>query len=330
MKLTAWTSDIERAMEGGSIEEMREMLRRLHGEIQALREAERSPFEDPSWTFVHGHFTEILESVGLRSGRIAEIGGRHNSFRAEMPDYDFEFLSLYPDPEDPAVRIADITFCPQVPDESFDVVFSKAVMEHVARPWAAAREIRRILKPGGVVYHAAPFSYFYHGAPEDFWRFTPEAFKQLFDDFEHLHASFYSQGRRMNNQGSEANPIDKDGGAQFSVDAFGGWRENWTTLYAGRKTPEAAAAFRRRRREQLAIDAVKMLEEDGVAEAVLFERAADVVARVAFDAEGDLRIRPKPAQRMDPARVRSLWRQKRRLGMRPSANRAALRALLGN
>ena len=44
---------------------------------------------------------------------------------------------------------ADVAAMPQVPDGSVDIAYSRSVMEHLADPQAALREIHRVLKPGG-------------------------------------------------------------------------------------------------------------------------------------------------------------------------------------
>lgn len=322
-------SAVDRALERGEPEEMRSVLEQMRNQINALKQAERGPEgKMNSRDYVRDHFRQVLHDAGITSGRVAELGGPRNSFREEFPEYQFEFLSIFPDKRYPKVHVADITYCPQIPDESYDAIFSISVMEHVARPWAAAREIKRILKPGGVVYHAAPFSYFFHGAPMDFWRFTPSAFEQLFEDFEVLHASFYGANRRRNNMGSEANPVDKDGGQQFAVDAFGGWRENWTTLFAARKSQDAARRLNRRRIEQMAVDAVAMWRDRGVRGEEAYEKASDLLAWIRINAEGEPRRRSQPGHRMKPQKIRQLWRQRESLGLRPGPNRAALGALV--
>ena len=180
-------------------------------------------------------FTKYLLGAGIKTGKICEIGGPYNSFAQYMPDYEFEYISLYPDKNFNNIVVADASDCDYIPDEKYDAIFSVSVFEHIQKPWLAAKNLVRLLKPGGICYHSAPFSYFYHGAPADFWRFTPDAFKVLFSELRPLKAEFFGRNRRRDNRGSKFNRVDRDGGSEFSVDAFGGWRENWSTIFVGQK-----------------------------------------------------------------------------------------------
>jgi len=60
------------------------------------------------------------------------------------------------------------------PDETFDAVFSHGVIEHLAEPVRALREIRRVLKEGGVlgVRHADFGGFLLEPAPSPLDRFT--------------------------------------------------------------------------------------------------------------------------------------------------------------
>ncbi|MDO8733460.1 MAG: methyltransferase domain-containing protein [Actinomycetota bacterium] len=57
-------------------------------------------------------------------------------------------------------------------DDSIDLLFSIAVLEHVPDPHAAIAELVRVLKPGGQAYVFVPFIQGFHAAPYDFQRFT--------------------------------------------------------------------------------------------------------------------------------------------------------------
>lgn len=207
-------------------------------------------------------FKHHMVEAGITSGTICEIGGPHNSFAADLPDYDFEFLSLYPD-DAGKVLVADATQCEHVEGERFDAIFSVSVFEHISKPWKAAKNLSRLLKPGGICYQAAPFSYFYHGAPADFWRFTPDAMRLIFSDLKPLKSEFYGHNRRRDNRGSEVNAVDRDGGPQFSVDGFGGWRENWYTIYVGQKDEEYRLEQIKRGETQVIINLMKHLISNG-------------------------------------------------------------------
>lgn len=69
-------------------------------------------------------------------------------------------------------------------DDSFEVVVSQEVLEHLPDPFFVVEEIHRVLKPGGVFYCQVPFTISYHPGPTDFWRFTKEGLLQLFPEPE--------------------------------------------------------------------------------------------------------------------------------------------------
>ena len=75
--------------------------------------------------------------------------------------------------------VADISQNIPLPDDSVDVILTQEVLEHVANPLVAMREISRVLRPGGTLYLQVPFIIGYHPGPNDYWRFTREGIVQL-------------------------------------------------------------------------------------------------------------------------------------------------------
>lgn len=62
-------------------------------------------------------------------------------------------------------------------DESFDYVISNAVLEHVRDPFGAAREMTRVLKPGGEMFVHVPFLQPYHGYPHHHYNMTKDGLR---------------------------------------------------------------------------------------------------------------------------------------------------------
>jgi SAM-dependent methyltransferase len=71
----------------------------------------------------------------------------------------------------PAELLADGHHLP-FQSESLSAVVSTGTLEHVAEPARVLREIRRVLRDGGLVYLEVPFLQGYHADPDDYWRFT--------------------------------------------------------------------------------------------------------------------------------------------------------------
>ncbi|MBZ4036569.1 class I SAM-dependent methyltransferase [Flavobacterium sp. 17A] len=65
-------------------------------------------------------------------------------------------------------------------NESFDVVISTEVLEHVPNPDAYLSEVRRVLKPGGIFFFTVPFLMSLHEVPHDYYRYTPYALEMIF------------------------------------------------------------------------------------------------------------------------------------------------------
>ena len=70
-----------------------------------------------------------------------------------------------------------------LPDNCAGAVLLLETVEHVEYVSKALEEVFRILKPGGIVVMSSRLDFPIHAYPNDFWRFTPEAFKSLLKPF---------------------------------------------------------------------------------------------------------------------------------------------------
>jgi SAM-dependent methyltransferase len=69
-------------------------------------------------------------------------------------------------------------------DNEFDALLSTQVLEHTAKVRETVAEIRRVVKPGGLIYISVPLTFPEHGIPYDFYRFTRYGLMEVFKDFE--------------------------------------------------------------------------------------------------------------------------------------------------
>ena len=71
-------------------------------------------------------------------------------------------------------------------DDAFDMVFSQSVIEHVPDPFSYARELQRVLKPGGTILVDAPFMAPFHGYPDHYFNPTMNGLRRLFAGIEEV------------------------------------------------------------------------------------------------------------------------------------------------
>jgi len=134
----------------------------------------------------------------FRDMSIAEIGGGDSRILPQLAKTNrcfniepFEGADNGPKGE---VRITGVEnirttvgrFDPILKDASFDVVFSVSVVEHVADPEFSAflEDNIRILKPGGVMYHAIDM--YLSDSPTDFWRDRFEMYRKAVTERDDL------------------------------------------------------------------------------------------------------------------------------------------------
>jgi SAM-dependent methyltransferase len=94
---------------------------------------------------------------------------------------EFINVDMFPFPEVDIVALAtELPFR----DNSIDAAVSESVFEHVPDAYKVAREMVRVVKPGGYIYVSAPFIHPYHASPDDFNRWTISGLKHLFPDLD--------------------------------------------------------------------------------------------------------------------------------------------------
>ena len=164
-------------------------------------------------------------------GRLLDVGGGTGTpIRWMVGRYRVDALDIVPAV---GVIVGDICERTPIPAETYEIVTSFGTYEHLRRPWRAAEETARILKPGGLATVKTVYSWRYHPTPTDYFRFSHAALESIFEDagLDTIVSGYDLCHRREDRRGGKL-----EGGTDAApVDELGGWRENWVVFYAGRK-----------------------------------------------------------------------------------------------
>lgn len=139
---------------------------------------------------------------------------------------------------------------------SFDLVISFAVFEHLAMPWIVAEEISKILRVGGALAIETHFSFSEHELPWHFFQFNSNGLEVLFNQalgFETIDkgmdnpiigrfsssSSDYLRGRLVDNLYCHSSLIAKKVADVYS-DPFFNWREALPSILKETMYPSSA------------------------------------------------------------------------------------------
>jgi SAM-dependent methyltransferase len=109
-------------------------------------------------------FDQLLSAGATRTGTLLEIGGGTGDFLVEAEQRGFEATGVEFSQSSASATEARIKGRVlignledlKLADASFDVIANSDVIEHVRDPLAFAREMRRVLRPGGTALIATP------------------------------------------------------------------------------------------------------------------------------------------------------------------------------
>jgi SAM-dependent methyltransferase len=138
--------------------------------------------EDANFTVtrysMYRRLQEIAPILPIREGRVLSIS--HSRTLIDVLGIDAHEVTEASYPES---NILALPF----KDAAFDFVLSDQVLEHVeGDPQLAINECHRVLRYGGIACHTTCFINPIHGAPNDFWRFTPNALRLLHKNYSRI------------------------------------------------------------------------------------------------------------------------------------------------
>jgi SAM-dependent methyltransferase len=128
-----------------------------------------------------------LNSNEIEGKRVLEVGSCNvnGSFRPIIEKYGpREYIgvdiALGPGVD---IKCDVIDLIPRFGKNSFDLVFSAELLEHVGDWRKAISSLKEVCKPGGVILITTrSFGFFYHGFPHDYWRYEVEDMEYIFGD----------------------------------------------------------------------------------------------------------------------------------------------------
>jgi SAM-dependent methyltransferase len=133
---------------------------------------------------IHDFIVKTAADLASNTGTLLEVGPQERStVREYFRNYSIDTFDIV-DTYKPT-HVGDLTRRNDfIPDAHYDCVVCLEVLEHTLEPFAAVREMRRILKDGGYLLVSAPLNWRIHGPIPDCWRFTEHGFKALLRDFD--------------------------------------------------------------------------------------------------------------------------------------------------
>lgn len=141
-------------------------------------------------TAIYEFFIENIDCSIIRDKRVLEVGSRYVNGRVRPLIEKFCHPREYIGIDIEKGRFVDIILpageiLEYFGEEAFDVVISTEVLEHVKDWRSVIKNIKGVVKKGGLVYITTrSIGFPFHSYPYDYWRYQKEDMEKIFSDFE--------------------------------------------------------------------------------------------------------------------------------------------------
>jgi SAM-dependent methyltransferase len=149
----------------------------------------------------------VSEHAAQLGGSVLEFGDKRYSDCFGSP-VKHHVIDVVPGP---AVDfVCDIHDVSALPQRYFDVIVCTQVLEHVARPVNALRQMAKLLKPGGALICTVPLLSQVHYVPTDFQRFTADGLRLALEDAGFIVSDLRNAGNAAVSIGSLLGMVAED------------------------------------------------------------------------------------------------------------------------
>ena len=126
---------------------------------------------------------KLINSIEGKKLSVLDVGCWRKQYESFFNGRESEYIGLDLYKDEFIDVVGDVQKLP-FPAKRFDVVLCLEVLEHVENPWKGAAEIHRVLKDGGTSIFSAPLDFPPPPCPKDYWRFTPDGWHALLNQFD--------------------------------------------------------------------------------------------------------------------------------------------------
>lgn len=146
----------------------------------------------PSYLLRRKLLKHIAEFAPQLNGKLLDFGCGSKPYRSLFETSEYIGLDFHGEGHSHENEQIDVFYDGHsipFPSGYFDSVFTSEVFEHVFNLHEIIPEIKRVMKPGGLILVTCPFAIAEHEQPNDYARYSSFALKDIFSkhDFEIMH-----------------------------------------------------------------------------------------------------------------------------------------------